>query len=94
MLSNDEQLSLFNDNEKKVVNRNSEPDDILPYEIGDKIRIHLSITEEEDPESYHYLKEWEGKQGIIKEIIKKPRLQYKTLFKEREVFLYHHEITI
>lgn len=50
-------------------------DNIVPYDISEKVHIHISITEEEDPESYYYLKEWKGKQGVIKEVIRKPCLR-------------------
>ncbi|USK57704.1 hypothetical protein LIS82_27385 (plasmid) [Cytobacillus solani] len=91
------------DNEKPIydsfnmnVYESKKEDDynILPYEIGEKVQIHTSVTEDEDPESFYYLKEWIGKQGVIKEVIRKPCLQYKVIFKEKEIYLYHNEISL
>ncbi|MED3554245.1 hypothetical protein [Cytobacillus praedii] len=89
-----------NQSDNKIINMNvhelkkDDDDNILPYEIGEKVQIHISITEDEDPESFYYLKEWLGKKGVIEEVIRKPRLQYKVIFKEKEVFLYHNEISL
>jgi hypothetical protein len=65
-----------------------------PYEIGDKIRVNITVTEEEDSESYHYMKQFEKRCGIILEVIINPSLQYKVDFGGLEAFLYHHELTI
>ncbi|MEK3977304.1 hypothetical protein MKZ20_21945 [Psychrobacillus sp. FSL K6-2684] len=68
--------------------------ELVPYEVEDRISIQITCTEEEDSLSYHYLKEFEGKRGVVKKVIFSPRLQYEIQFGNREAILYHEEITI
>lgn len=98
-----EQLTLFdsleeiNQEEQRVIigeEVKSLVEELDPYEVGVRISIHIPCTEEEDSLSYHYLKDFEGKRGVVKKVIFSPRLQYEIQFGNREAILYHEEITI
>lgn len=67
-------------------------EEVLPYQVGDIVRINLTITPDEDPETYYYLEGFVKKKGMIKEIILEPRLQYRVLFGDHLIYLYHEEI--
>ncbi|MEV5114441.1 hypothetical protein CW306_00485 [Bacillus sp. BA3] len=46
------------------------------YEMGETVYVLQTCTEEEDPESFHFFKQFEKKEGVILEVIEHPRLQY------------------
>ncbi len=66
---------------------------LVPYEKGDLVRVQLNVTEEEDSESYYYIKEFEKKRGEVIEVIMQPRLQYRVRFNQQDAILYHEELT-
>ena len=68
--------------------------EILAFEIGDRVKIQNVAEEESDPESFFYLKDFEGKRGTISKVIEKPVLQYEVTFGERIAIVYHHELSI
>jgi hypothetical protein len=63
------------------------------YEMGETVFVLLTCTEEDDPESFYYFKQFEKKEGVILEVIEYPRLQYRVKFGEAEAVLYHEELT-
>lgn len=63
------------------------------YEIGETVYVLQTCTEEEDPESFYYFKQFEKKEGLILEVIEHPRLQYRVKFGQAEAVLYHEELT-
>ncbi|MFI8495155.1 helix-turn-helix domain-containing protein [Peribacillus butanolivorans] len=63
------------------------------YEIGESVYVLQTCTEEEDPESFYYFKQFEKKEGVILEVIEHPRLQYRVKFGQAEAALYHEELT-
>lgn len=77
---------------KEDVEIPSYQESILPYQVGDIIRINLNVSPDEDPETYYYLEGFVKKKGIIQEVIQKPRLQYLVLFGDHLLYLYHEEI--
>lgn len=85
-----EQLSIFDLPPADNFNK----DEIVPYEIEERVSILLNVTEEEDSFSYYYLKDFQGKRGVVKKVILQPRLQYEILFGDRVACVYHEEITI
>ena len=68
--------------------------EMTPYEVGDVVRVQQTCTEEEDSESFYYIKQFEKKKGEVIEVINQPRLQYRVRFGKDEAVLYHEEITI
>lgn len=68
--------------------------DMIPYEVGDSVRVQQTCTEKEDSESFYYIHQFEKKKGEVMEVIDHPRLQYRIRFGEAEAVLYHEEITI
>ncbi|CAH0298367.1 hypothetical protein [Peribacillus sp. Bi134] len=44
------------------------------YEMGETVYVLQTCTEEEDPESFHFFKQFEKKEGVILEVIEHPRL--------------------
>jgi hypothetical protein len=68
--------------------------EIFPYEVGDSVRVQQTCTEEEDSESFYYIKPFEKKTGEVMEVIDYPRLQYRIRFGQAEAVLYHEEITV
>lgn len=69
-------------------------EEIIPYEINDRVKIRNSANLVEDPESFFYLKEFEGKRGEVRKIIEKPVLQYEVAFGQRIAIVYHQELSI
>lgn len=63
------------------------------YEMGETVYVLPTCTEEEDPESFYYFKQFEKKEGMILEVIEHPRLQYRVKFGQAEAVLYHEELT-
>ncbi|TKH04823.1 helix-turn-helix domain-containing protein [Peribacillus simplex] len=63
------------------------------YEIEESVYVLQTCTEEEDPESFYYFKQFEKKEGVILEVIEHPRLQYRVKFGQAEAVLYHEELT-
>ncbi|WP_440970904.1 helix-turn-helix domain-containing protein [Peribacillus frigoritolerans] len=63
------------------------------YEMGETVYVLQTCTEEEDPESFYYFKQFEKKEGLILEVIEHPRLQYRVKFGQAEAVLYHEELT-
>ncbi|MGE6614237.1 helix-turn-helix domain-containing protein [Peribacillus sp. NPDC076916] len=63
------------------------------YEMGETVYVLLTCTEEDDPESFYYFKQFEKKEGVILEVIEQPRLQYRVKFGQAEAVLYHEELT-
>ncbi|MDV7767640.1 helix-turn-helix domain-containing protein [Peribacillus sp. CSMR9] len=65
----------------------------VSYKMGETVYVLQTCTEEEDPESYYYFKQFEKKEGVILEVIEQPRLQYRVKFGQAEAVLYHEELT-
>ncbi|MGE6717529.1 helix-turn-helix domain-containing protein [Peribacillus frigoritolerans] len=65
----------------------------VSYEMGETVYVLPTCTEEEDPESFYYFKQFEKKEGVILEVIEHPRLQYRVKFGQAEAVLYHEELT-
>ncbi|WP_236712760.1 helix-turn-helix domain-containing protein [Peribacillus muralis] len=65
----------------------------VSYEMGETVFVLLTCTEEDDPESFYYYKQFEKKEGMILEVIQHPRLQYRVKFGQAEAVLYHEELT-
>ncbi|WP_318262335.1 helix-turn-helix domain-containing protein [Peribacillus simplex] len=63
------------------------------YEMGETVYVLQTCTEEEDPESFYYFKQFEKKEGVILEVVEHPRLQYRVKFGQAEAVLYHEELT-
>ncbi|USL11098.1 helix-turn-helix domain-containing protein [Bacillus bombysepticus] len=63
------------------------------YEMGETVYVLQACSEEEDPESFYYFKQFEKKEGVILEVIEHPRLQYRVKFGQAEAVLYHEELT-
>ncbi|MBT2647649.1 helix-turn-helix domain-containing protein [Bacillus sp. ISL-34] len=61
--------------------------------MGETVYVLQTCTEEEDPESFYYFKQFEKKEGVILEVIEHPRLQYRVKFGQAEAVLYHEELT-
>ena len=68
--------------------------EIIPYEVGDVVRVQQTCTEEEDSESFFYIQQFEKKKGEVIEVIHLPSLQYRVRFGQDEAVLYHEEITM
>lgn len=68
--------------------------EIIPYEVGDSVRVQQTCTEEKDSESFYYIQQFEKKKGEVVEVIQHPRLQYRIRFGETVAILYHEEMTI
>ena len=43
--------------------------EIIPYEVGDVVRVQQTCTEEEDSESFYYIQQFEKKKGEVIEVI-------------------------
>lgn len=62
-----------------------------PFNVNDIVKV-VNKENDSNVETYYYLKEFENKEGKIIEIIKKPKLQYKVLFRNGEGYFYHEEL--
>lgn len=100
-ISNEDQVPvkgkkvLVNDNPPPASNNHIDQSySEIPYKVENFVRVQILIGEEEDPESYFYLKQWEKKKGLIVEVISHPTLQYRVQFGSDEGIFYHRELTI
>ncbi|MEK4488036.1 hypothetical protein MHH81_21230 [Psychrobacillus sp. FSL H8-0484] len=100
-----EQLSLFEipssknkiqDREEIHIEVQEAPyvEEIVPYEIGDTVRVDPDKLAEKDVLNYNYLLEYLRKKGIVKKVIKNPTLQYEIAYGDKIAFLYHTDLTI
>lgn len=62
-----------------------------PFNIGEIVKV-VNNADKDDPENYYYLKVFEGKEGRIREVIEKPRLQYRIEFRNGDGYFYHEEL--
>jgi hypothetical protein len=65
--------------------------DVVSYKVGDIVKV-INHANEHNPETYYYLQLFKNKEGKILEVIEKPRLQYRVMFKHREGYFYHEEL--
>lgn len=94
------QLGLFDEviltQEQEIENEMELPKHavLVPYELGDMVRILNEADEENEPEAFYYLRDFEKKRGIVEKVTLKPNLQYQIRFGDTLAFVYHHELTI
>lgn len=69
----------------------TEPD-VIPFEIGDMVRVTIPKYKRADPESFYYLQDFERKRGKVLKVVHAPTLQYHVDFDGREAIVYHDEI--
>lgn len=101
-MENSQQISLFQEQiEQPLVDdlqsdtKQSEQGEqavVSRFDTGDRVRIVINVTEDEDVESYFYLKPFENKRGEIMKVISKPTLQYEVLFGKEMAIVYHSEL--
>ena len=98
-----EQLTIFDIPEEPVLTNQEineeiqeQPyiEDILPYEIGDFVRVDIDSLDENDVLNYNYLLDFVKKKGIVKKIVLKPTLQYEVAFGDTIAHMYHKDLTI
>lgn len=65
---------------------------VMPFELEDPVHVRILCEENDDPESYYYLKDFEGKSGVVKKVITSPSLQYEVSYSGRTACLYHREL--
>lgn len=65
---------------------------IIPFEVGDMVRITIPKYKRADPESFYYLQDFLKKRGVITKVVHAPSLQYHVDFDGREAILYHDEV--
>lgn len=72
------------------------PKFIIPYEIGDKVKILPPPLAEMDTaaENYYYRKDYEGKTGVIQQVYDRKKVYYTILIGTAECYFYHHEISL
>ncbi len=69
----------------------AEPD-VIPFEIGDMVRITIPDYKRADPESFYYLQDFECERGVITKVVHVPSLQYEVDFDGRIAIVYHDEL--
>lgn len=69
-------------------------EEVLPYELGDSVRVDIDILDENDVLNYNYLLDFVKKKGIVKKIVHKPTLQYEVAFGDTIAHMYHKDLTI
>lgn len=69
-------------------------EEILPYEIGDTVRVDIDSLDESDVLNYNYLLDFLKKKGTVKRVIHKPTLQYEVRYGDTIAFMYHKDLTI
>lgn len=95
-----EKLSIENLNEEKITPLPIIEDspyiehELVPYEIGDTVRVDPNSLDENDVLNYNYLLDFLKKEGIVTKVIHKPTLQYEVAYKDTNAFMYHKDLTI
>lgn len=69
-------------------------EDIVPYEIGDSVRVDPDNLDENDVLNYNYLLDYLKKKGIVTKVILKPTLQYEVAYGDTIACMYHKDLTI
>lgn len=104
-MSESGQISLFSDDEETAPvedvavatvlieeQEDIEEIELLPFDIGEHVRVVTDMKAEDDLEGYYYLQEFHGKRGLISKVTKKPNLQYDVDFNGRTAIVYHREL--
>ncbi|MEK5209718.1 hypothetical protein [Psychrobacillus sp. FSL H8-0510] len=68
--------------------------EIVPYEIGDSVRVDPDSLDENDVLNYNYLLDFLKKKGIVTKITHKPSLQYEVAYGDTIACMYHKDLTI
>lgn len=68
--------------------------EIVPYEIGDSVRVDPDSLDENDVLNYNYLLDFLKKKGIVTKVIHKPILQYEVAYGDTIACMYHKDLTI
>lgn len=66
--------------------------DIESFELKQKVAVVIPKDKLNDPESFYYLQEFEGKSGKVSKVIKRPSLQYEVSYEKKTAFVYHDEL--
>lgn len=69
-------------------------EEVVPYEIGDSVRVDIDSLDEEDVLNYYYLLDFLKKKGIVTKVIYKPQLQYEVAYGNTIACMYHGDLTI
>ena len=80
--------------EKEVFYEQPYIEDIVPYEIGDSVRVDPDSLDESDVLNYNYLFDYLKKKGIVQKVIHKPSLQYEVAYGDTIAYMYHKDLTI
>lgn len=67
---------------------------IVPYEIGDSVRVDVDSLDENDVLNYNYLLDYLKKKGVVTKVIHNPRLQYEVAYGDTIACMYHEDLTI
>lgn len=68
--------------------------EVMPYEVGDSVRVDPECLDENDVLNYNYLFDFLKKRGMVTKVIHKPTLQYEVAFGDTIAFMYHQDLTI
>lgn len=68
--------------------------EIVPYEIGDSVRVDPDSLDGNDVLNYNYLIDFLKKKGIVTKVIHKPTLQYEVTYGDTIACMYHKDLTI
>lgn len=65
---------------------------VVPFDIGDQVRIAIPDYKRDDPESFYYLSDFESKRGGVLKVVDAPSLQYHIDFDGKTAIVYHDEV--
>lgn len=68
--------------------------EIVPYDVGDSVRVDPDSLDENDVLNYNYLLDYLKKKGIVTKVIHKPTLQYEVAYGDTIACMYHKDLTI
>lgn len=68
---------------------NKVEEEIIPYDIGDIVRVNVDNLDETDVLNYYYLIDFVKKRGMVKKVILMPSLQYEVEFGNSIAIMYH-----
>lgn len=95
------QLSIFDlqedvlESEVSVNNEESIQDEVIQFEVNDRVRAIMPEYKLNDVESVFYLENLLGKRGIVIKVLEYQNLQYEVDFGDKRIsIIYHDELIL
>lgn len=87
------QIDIFEVLQEQEESEDVEFDEILPFEINQKVQVKEPFEDTSDPEDYYYLMDFKKKRGYVSAIHRGKILSYTVVFdKDIKGIFYHNDL--